>query len=97
MLSMYKAPNLGVMVYQLRQCAAQFSAVFESHRQYQQKLAAIHELSSEDLKQVSVVLLLQLSPRIDGMGLSVCSTVHSCVGVTRDSLSKNWSHIICSV
>ncbi|KAK7106896.1 nuclear pore complex protein Nup205-like [Littorina saxatilis] len=55
MLSMYKAPNLGVMVYQLRQCAAQFSAVFESHRQYQQKLAAIHELSSEDLKQLSEV------------------------------------------
>ena len=50
---MYQAPNLGVMVYQLRQCAAQFTAVFESHRQFEQKLAAIHELSTEDLKQVS--------------------------------------------
>ena len=52
-LSVYQAPNLGVMVYQLRQCAAQFTTVFESHRQFEQKLAAIHELSTEDLKQVS--------------------------------------------
>ncbi|KAL8613661.1 hypothetical protein ACOMHN_029753 [Nucella lapillus] len=52
-LSMYQAPSLGVVVYQLRMCAAQFSTVFESHRQIEQKMAAIHELSTEDLKQLS--------------------------------------------
>jgi hypothetical protein len=51
---MFKAPNLGVIVYQLRQCASQFSSVYEAHRQYEQKMNAIHELSTEDLKQVRI-------------------------------------------
>lgn len=59
-LSTYQAPSLGIVVYQLRQCANQFQAVSDSHRQHQRKLSSIHDLSSEDLKQVgSSDLMLQ--------------------------------------
>lgn len=54
-LSTYQAPSLGIVVYQLRQCANQFQAVSDSHRQHQRKLSSIHDLSSEDLKQLSDV------------------------------------------
>nr|KAG5691714.1 hypothetical protein BaRGS_010217 [Batillaria attramentaria] len=52
-VSTYQAPNLGVVVYQLRQCTSQFQATFDTHHQYQQKLGSLHDLSTEDLKQLS--------------------------------------------
>ena len=51
-LSPSQAPNLGVVVYQLKHCANYFMTVYESRKQHLRKLEGLAELSTEDLKQV---------------------------------------------
>nr|XP_022290304.1 nuclear pore complex protein Nup205-like [Crassostrea virginica] len=50
-----QSPSLGVVVYQLRQCANHFMSVFESHKQHLRKLQSLADLSTDDLKQFSGV------------------------------------------
>lgn len=47
-----QAPSLGVVVYQLRQCANHFMSVYETHKQHLRKLQSLADLSTDDLKQV---------------------------------------------
>ncbi|CAG2238144.1 NUP192 [Mytilus edulis] len=46
-------PSLGVIVYQLRQCASNFMYVYDSHQQHQRKQHS--SLSTDDLKEYSGV------------------------------------------
>ena len=48
------ALNLGLVVYELKQCVAHFSIVSESLRQNQQKLASVRDMTTDDLKHVSL-------------------------------------------
>lgn len=50
-----QAPSLGLVVYQLRQCANHFMSVFETHKQHLRKLQSLADLSTDDLKQFSGV------------------------------------------
>ncbi|XP_061177614.1 nuclear pore complex protein Nup205-like isoform X2 [Saccostrea echinata] len=54
-ISTVQAPSLGVVVYQLRQCATHFMSVYESHKQHLRKLQSLADLSTDDLKQFSGV------------------------------------------
>ncbi|XP_056015581.1 nuclear pore complex protein Nup205-like isoform X3 [Ostrea edulis] len=53
--SAIQAPSLGVVVYQLRQCANNFMLVYETHKQHLRKLQSLADLSTDDLKQFSGV------------------------------------------
>ncbi|XP_062591570.1 nuclear pore complex protein Nup205-like [Saccostrea cucullata] len=50
-----QAPSLGMVVYQLRQCANHFMSVYESHKQHLRKRQSLADLSTDDLKQFSGV------------------------------------------
>ncbi|XP_062583322.1 nuclear pore complex protein Nup205-like [Saccostrea cucullata] len=50
-----QALSLGVVVYQLCQCANHFMSVYESHKQHLRKLQSLADLSTDDLKQFSGV------------------------------------------
>lgn len=52
-LSPAQLPNLGVVVYQLKQCTNHFVTAYENRKQHLSKLEGLAELSVEDLKQVS--------------------------------------------
>ncbi|XP_055955132.1 nuclear pore complex protein Nup205 [Patella vulgata] len=54
-LSTTQTPNLGIIIYQLKQSTNQFMTVFDSHRQHEQKLASLSDLSTDDLKEFSTV------------------------------------------
>ncbi|KAL3882663.1 hypothetical protein ACJMK2_028981 [Sinanodonta woodiana] len=60
-LSPAQSPNLGVIVYQIKQCSNTFISVFDSHKQHLRKLEGLAELSSEDLKQFSGVATVEMS------------------------------------
>ncbi|XP_021353760.1 nuclear pore complex protein Nup205-like [Mizuhopecten yessoensis] len=47
-------PNLGIIVYQLRQCAGRFMSVYDTH-QHLRKLHSLADLSTDDLKEFSGV------------------------------------------
>ncbi|XP_052238220.1 nuclear pore complex protein Nup205-like isoform X2 [Dreissena polymorpha] len=52
-LSPAQLPNLGIVVYELKQCTNQFLAVYETRKLHLSKLQGLSELSVEDLKQFS--------------------------------------------
>ncbi|KAK3096434.1 hypothetical protein FSP39_000076 [Pinctada imbricata] len=54
-LSVNQAPSLGVVVYQLRQCANNFMSVYDTHQQHLRKLQSLADLSTDDLKEFSGV------------------------------------------
>ncbi|XP_013384593.1 nuclear pore complex protein Nup205 [Lingula anatina] len=53
-MSTSRPPNLGLIVYQLRQCANSFMSVWDTHKQYMRKLANVLDLGAEELKELSV-------------------------------------------
>jgi hypothetical protein len=55
MSTMTTTPSLGVIVYQLRQCASNFMYVYDSHQQHQRKQHS--DLSTDDLKEVIFIYI----------------------------------------
>ena len=47
-----RRPNLGLIVYTLRQAADQFLHIFDSHKQHVRKMAMLGDLATEELKEV---------------------------------------------
>ena len=47
-----RPPNLGVVVYMLRQCTNQFLSTYESHKHSMRKLDSVAALSTEELDEV---------------------------------------------
>ncbi|KAL4232887.1 hypothetical protein ACF0H5_007574 [Mactra antiquata] len=54
-LSPAQIPNLGIVVYQLKQCTNQFMLVYENRKQHLSKLEGLSDLSVEDLKQFTTI------------------------------------------
>ncbi|XP_045195259.2 nuclear pore complex protein Nup205-like [Mercenaria mercenaria] len=54
-LSPAQVPNLGIVVYQLKQCTNHFMRVYENRKQHLSKLEGLSDLSVEDLKQFSTI------------------------------------------
>ncbi|KAJ8314739.1 hypothetical protein KUTeg_006889 [Tegillarca granosa] len=54
-ISVTQAPNLGVVVYQLRTCASHFMAVYDSYQQHLRKLQTLSDLSTDDIKEFAGV------------------------------------------
>ncbi|CAH1799487.1 unnamed protein product [Owenia fusiformis] len=52
MASYSRPPNLGLIVYQLRQCTNSFMTVFDSHSQFARKLKTLADLGAEELKEL---------------------------------------------
>ena len=52
-----QVPNLGVVVYQLKQCTNHFMTAYENRKQHLSKLEGLSELSVEDLKQVKLEII----------------------------------------
>ena len=48
-----RAPNLGIVVYLLRQYTNEFLATYDQHKRHVRKLSSLAELSNEELKEVS--------------------------------------------
>ena len=48
-----RPPNLGVVVYLLRQATVQFLVAYNLHKHHLRKLDSLGSLSSDELKQVS--------------------------------------------
>ena len=57
-LSPAQVPNLGIVVYQLKQCTNHFMMVYENRKQHLSKLEGLSDLSVEDLKQVTTIKLM---------------------------------------
>ncbi|OWF55575.1 nuclear pore complex protein Nup205-like [Mizuhopecten yessoensis] len=55
-------PNLGIIVYQLRQCAGRFMSVYDTHQQHLRKLQSLADLSTDDLKEFSGVPATEKMP-----------------------------------
>ena len=58
MSTISRPPNLGVVVYMLRQCTNQFLHTYEAHKLSMRKLDSITALTPEELKEVAFLCLL---------------------------------------
>ena len=70
MLTPAQLPNLGVLVYQLRQCTNRFLSVYEIRKFHLSKLDGLSDLSVDDLKQVIVAFFS--SPEHEVLMVSYC-------------------------